>query len=778
MRDSRGASTVRFTGRSITETSNRLTIEFQDESNEYQQDSLSLVKEDDCALIGYEISSQSTAMGVANFSQATRVLLRQLDKLTDGNLFAEFQTSFRGLKIRPGDLITFTYLKEGLTRVPFRVVKLSPSMNYQTVVITAQIHRDEWYSDNPSVLGGAGRQPAAQMQTPRPLIGVNPHLSPSGAFEFFDFGVQENIQAQNDGTATDTVTVYFSQPVRPAAGVLAVPLLSLSPQYDSSGGTLAGNTTFYYAISAVDSAGNEGPLSFTVPAVTPSTSNSNTVSIGNISLPSGTFSFNVYRGNTPQMLYRIRSAVAPSSTFTDTGYLPLPMGPPDGSFDHANFYWRYENAGPLPVTSATTNTLTCSDLGATPLACAGMVVRIMEGTGKGQERTVATNTESTLTVSAAWSVLPDKTSIFVIAEGSWRFAAVSSTTPAQFEIPYRPGLVIQISGRAANVSNDEASPDLCPITRWPLGFNQSDLAVPTIPNFALNVPGAGVVELSGIGFDDLTNVSSVLSGTLQLFSWTELADPTGYALAESCDAATTSIVLNDVPTQQIGTVVQVEQELMSVQSVDEASSKYEVVRGVLGSVAVAHTAGVNLLHLITSTITVPFAANFFENRASVNYVHTVTLPDLRICAAEFVATNSLGSSSPKIYCYTGQIPDGGMRTLSGGQFSIQVAGVLATQQNAAPSLSVEASHAVRDVWATVNQAPQGYDVAIDVLQNGSKYCSLTIPSTQLTSNLIDGVSLPPLMVGSALTLNVTLNLVNPPPASIVPGRDLTVTIRL
>ncbi len=239
-----------LTSRSISETSNRLSVEFQDESNEYQQDSLSLVDGDDSALIGYEISSQSTALGVANFSQATRVLLRQLDKSTKGNLFVEFQTSFRAMKIRPGDIIALTYLKEGFTRVPLRVVKLSPSVNYQLVTILAQIHDDDWYSDNPAVLGGAGRQPASQVQTPRPLIGLIPHDDANGNFEFFDFKVQENIQAQSDGSATDTLTVSFAQPTKPNPNSPNLPLLSLAPQIQTAGGTLNGGSSFYYAVSA------------------------------------------------------------------------------------------------------------------------------------------------------------------------------------------------------------------------------------------------------------------------------------------------------------------------------------------------------------------------------------------------------------------------------------------------------------------------------------------------------------------------------------------------
>ena len=71
VRTSTGASSVRLSSRSISETSNRLTVEFQDESNEYQQDCLSVVDSEDSDLIGFEVTSQSTALGIPNFSQAS-----------------------------------------------------------------------------------------------------------------------------------------------------------------------------------------------------------------------------------------------------------------------------------------------------------------------------------------------------------------------------------------------------------------------------------------------------------------------------------------------------------------------------------------------------------------------------------------------------------------------------------------------------------------------------------------------------------------------------------
>jgi hypothetical protein len=543
------------------------------------------------------------------------------------------------------------------------------------------------------------------------------------------------------------------------------------------GGTLGAALSYYYAVSALDSASNEGPLSFTVPAVTPSASTTNAVVITGLSFPVGTAAFNVYRGMTPQLLYRIASNVTPAATFTDNGLTPLPFGPPDPSFDHANFYFRYENAGPFQVSSATSNTITCDTLGATNLAYSGMVVRILEGTGSGQERSISTNTQTKLTLTTAWSVIPDTTSLFVIAENSWRFAAVSSTSPAQFEIPYRTGNAIQISGRGANVNNLEGDADLCPLTRWALGQGQADLAVPAAPDFQISVPGGGEIVLSEIGFQNLANVASISSGTLQLYAWNELEMQNTYTLLQAADGTSTNIALNAVPTGQIGTVIQIGTELMGIQVVDGSTNTYQVVRGILGSVASAHSAAASVLHLTTSTTIVPFAATFFENKASVNYMQTISVPDMSIRAAEFAATNALGTGVPNTYCYTTNA-ELGLRTLSGGQFALQVSGVLATQQTAAPPLSIEASHAVRDLFATVNQAPSGYSLNIYVLQNGNTYSSVTIASGNTTSNVIDGITLPPLIEGDVLTMNVVLNLVPGFSSNVVPGKDLTLTIRL
>jgi len=126
--------------------------------------------------------------------------------------------------------------------------------------------------------------------------------------------------------------------------------------------------------------------------------------------------------------------------------------------------------------------------------------------------------------------------------------------------------------------------------------------------------------------------------------------------------------------------------------------------------------------------------------------------------------------SAKAICLTGTV-DGGLRTLSGGQYSLQVEGYLAVEQGATPPLVVEATHSVRDVFAVLGSVADA-EVGVQVEVDGSAYCTLTVPAGQTTSAATAGLTLGALEAGSKVTLNV-LQV-----GQTYPGADLTVVIRL
>ncbi len=172
-RNKDGSASVKLFKLGAQDTPNRLSIEFQDSFNQYQQDSLSLCDEDDVNLCGQEVAVIWDAVGISTFNQASRMLLLGLNKALSGNAFIEFQTSVKALALLPGDLITVTYSKENLERTPFRITKIAPGTSFRTATITAQFHDDDWYSDAPTgITGGLGVQSGQGSGLPAPVIGT------------------------------------------------------------------------------------------------------------------------------------------------------------------------------------------------------------------------------------------------------------------------------------------------------------------------------------------------------------------------------------------------------------------------------------------------------------------------------------------------------------------------------------------------------------------------------------------------------------------------------
>src|ERR1700733_13602920 len=274
LRSTNGTPSLTVTSQSIANSPNRYTIEFQDEFNDYQQDSLSLVDIDDFLVTGQNVTSTLTALGLPNFDQANRAAALQLYKSVNGNTYVQFETSVKGVGLRPGDIITLTYAREGFSRQPFRITKLSPGVNFITAVITAQIHDDAWYTAVNSGSAGFGRQTDFEVGLPRPLVGSV--LDSNGVEQF---GIAETSTESTDGSVTENLSVAFSVPAKPATSAAGIPLMGLNPEVNNSGGTLAGGRALYYGISAVDANGAEGGLSFIAGANIPAGGNTNQVTL-------------------------------------------------------------------------------------------------------------------------------------------------------------------------------------------------------------------------------------------------------------------------------------------------------------------------------------------------------------------------------------------------------------------------------------------------------------------------------------------------------------------
>jgi hypothetical protein len=118
-----------------------------------------------------------------------------------------------------------------------------------------------------------------------------------------------------------------------------------------------------------------------------------------------------------------------------------------------------------------------------------------------------------------------------------------------------------------------------------------------------------------------------------------------------------------------------------------------------------------------------------------------------------------------------------LRTLSGGQYSIEVDGFLAIENGVAPDLVMDSTHSVRDIYAVVRDAPSDSPILLRLNQtlpnqNPVVYCTLTILAAAVISNSQNGFLLPPLASGARISLDIT------GVGGTNPGSDLTVIIRL
>lgn len=772
LRNSSGGSSLTVTSTNTANTPNHYTIEFQDEFNDYQQDSLSLIDIDDFVITGQDVVTSLIALGLPNFDQANRATALQLYKSVYGNTYVQFETSVKGIGLTPGDIITITYAREGFDRQPFRISKISPGLNFLTGVITAQIHDDAWYTAVNSDQSGSGPQPNFGIGLPRPLVGA---LLDSNGVE--QFGVSETSVTSTDGSVTESLTVSFTAPSKPGTSAAGIPLIGLNPQVNMTGGSLPGGQAFYYGVSALDTNGIEGGLSFIAMASIPAGTNTNQATLVSLSFSAAAAAFNVYRGLNPTQLLLIASQVPIATQFEDAGFTPVLQGPPDYNYDHANFYWRLELQP-----SEQANILSATSIGSSTLDMVvglynGAIVRITAGIGAGQEQTIASNTATTLTITGQWTVQPDTTSFFLIADSTWQFGASSSASPVSFSVPNREGVTVDISGRAANVLDQECAYELSPLTSWMiLGSTGTalDAGVPGQPIFGLYPIGSGTVEVVGIGFTDLTNTRSIAAGTLTLAYWDETAGPSTILLSVTMGADDTSMTLVTPVSAASGSAVQIDAEVMIVQQAVTNSTTLTVTRGSYGTSTVAHNAQTGVYLLEERIFILPFAQDFFGSPASGSYAFPVTMPDVRIAAAELFMTNSWGNGTVAAESFT-STTDLGLRTLLGGQLTIQVEGALAIQTNAAPPLSVDTTCSVRDVYALVQEAPTGAPVTMDVTQNGQVYCSLTIAVGATVSNIVDGFALGPLQAQAVIGLNITSVVQT---SDTAPGSDLTVTIRL
>ncbi|MEP7361801.1 MAG: phage tail protein [Acidobacteriota bacterium] len=769
----RGEPTLRLFSRSHAETANRVTVEFIDPINDYILDSYSLVDLDDVVRIGQEVSARIAAVGISGQAQASRICRKVLAKNLEGNIYAEFETSIKAISIRPSDIITINVPSSGLARRMFRVLSVAPGFNGERVRISAQVHKDEWYAEvagDPYNLGSGCN--SALGGDARPLLGDA--LDDGGEPVY---SVTEEYAEASDGSQLVRLRIGFTVPHGGSGSLKMRPLVSLIPQVMPSGGTLAGPQNLYYAVAEIDGSARESQVSSTIHAFIPSADTNVSVQLSGIRMSPNGIAINVYRGQDPWRLRRIASEVSADDIFTDTGLPLLPVGPPDPNFAKARFEWRSEYLPPLPVSFADMTGVTVSGTTLVPNVLKNKVLRVVSGAGATQERVIVDNTESEVLIAQSWNTVPDTSSSVCVVEAGWNLGGESNTSPVFFEVPNQSSSTIHIRGYGLNGAGSQSRKELGAIVRHVIGgaFGpDQDADVPAVPTFGLSATDRGFVEIGGIGFSHQTNISTISSGTAQIHYLDELnLVPTSW-LAEGISSTSSNILTSTAVSISPGTLLRLGPELMRAVSSTLDSFECELERGVYGTTAVAHEANSEIYQLERKVSTIPIPRQFFGSAGSGDFSYAVPLANSRVLAADLLFTNSRGNSEAGQINFC-SLADGGLRVLSGGQISIQVGGYLGIQSPAAPPIVVEEGHAIRDIFAVVKEPPVGAPIVMVLRRNSDVLCHLTIAEGDTISNIVPGEGVEALLSMQQVSLDIVSVGQG---GSTLPGRDLTVTIRL
>ncbi|MBM3758876.1 MAG: hypothetical protein FJW36_01385 [Acidobacteria bacterium] len=750
---------------------NRVSFEIQDALNEFQQDSISIADTDDIRIRRQEISQSLAAIGVPNFPQAQRVCQTWLNKSIAGNVYLEFRTTVKGFHIRPGDLIAISYGRYGFDRTIFRVLEFQLSPRLDEMKVICQLHQDHWYSDSAQVRYDRSRLYAWRSGSARAVCGT---LLDQGTIKF---DASESLGVDSSGNQRAALTIPFERPATEEGAIGGIPLVSFDYAVQTTGGSLA-QGSYFYGLTTVDASGKESGLSSLIPVRVGGLTATNRVTLNGISVGENAQVLNVYRGTSPSRLHRIASGVAIASSIQDIGAVAQPQLPPDSNYSRLRAWYRQSFLVDQTPSAWTEKTITGSALNLVENRWVGKKLLIRSGTGEGQEIEITANTANTITIARSFETMHGGDSKFTIVDTAWTFAAESDTSTITVMLPLIQVSSFEVSLRSVSKDDSELDPLESPWLVWQVGVGSSgnsDTGVPPEPVFGFSLIEEGMISIGGIAFPALENLSSIYVGQLGVLFWDELTAPTatslGAALLDTGDQVTIDGLASTLPE---GTLFQIEEEIFEVNGPPVAGNQYPVIRARYSSSAAAHSAAIPLFVLARREMTIPFAPGYFNTTAGVGFRYNFRLPNVRLSGADLTLWNPVGASPKKEVCYTG-VTNFGVRTLSGGQITMNVQGYLAIEASAGNSYQVDRATVVRDVSAYVQEPPVGGDVEVLVRVNGSPYCDLVIEAGFPVATAVSRFNVAPIPAGATISFDI----LNVPPASAgTPGRDLTVLLQI
>ncbi len=335
--------TLEWTANDLSSTGNRIQFNFQDEDNQWEQDSISQIDTNAVARnANKEVDSTIQIDGICNFDQASRMANTHLFKslygnpqgLATGSYTFSFTSTHRVTHLRAGHICGLTWARLGLVKQLIRIESIQPSVNSEQIAIKASWHSDNWYV-------------AALMQNPTPLYAGTPTQVPERDplpwqpnANLFD--PAQSYPLNTDGTPNATISILGNPPVNSLSPAIKAPLVPIQGNTSSTGGSFNGGQTVSVVVCGIDSNGLYSAHSRLCTVVIPSGTNTNTVVVPSLFWPTAPTAIDVFLGADGASLlhcysgdYTTTGTPPNSITITDDTRLTPSRGlygPPDAKF--------------------------------------------------------------------------------------------------------------------------------------------------------------------------------------------------------------------------------------------------------------------------------------------------------------------------------------------------------------------------------------------------------------------------------------------------------------
>jgi hypothetical protein len=348
--DDSNNSTFALQPQAIAESPNVVTCVFQDADNGYFPDSLTMRDTRDIGRAKREVDTQLVLRGIQTYDQAKRILGRTFARFNRGNLANDtrgtltftWQTTVKAAHLHVGQIISVSNDQWGFNKQLFRLQRITPQTNFDTVSIVASLHKDAWYRDDYGQLPDGDNFNPRRDQLPRPPFAWQPDMahpmagdpmySPTDAT--FDISQEYEPLADLGNLARVKSTGKIPQN---NVGTVPPPFVRQA-QGSMTGGFLPAGIVYWAVVCATDPDGIlSAPSGPPIKAVLPNGAVNGSFTIPNISWPADATGYVLFASDDPNRMTLQAQGTGTPDSLTVTALNKRLLGVPDIEFDRFRF---------------------------------------------------------------------------------------------------------------------------------------------------------------------------------------------------------------------------------------------------------------------------------------------------------------------------------------------------------------------------------------------------------------------------------------------------------